>query len=355
VSLPHHRSREASPEERGRGFGRALAEAVAGTVAAYRRLLGAAVGLDPIGMREMGRRWSDRLAADRPEALLEIAGIAAGAGVDKADLVAVNARTELLAGAGRPECSTVGVLPEAAGGACLLAQNWDWHPDIAPSRVVWTVEEPSGTGFTTVTEAGILAKQGLNDRGVGVCLNLLGSSADRGVDGIPVHVLLRDVLQWAGSAGEAVGMLERARVAASSCVTVGDAGARPRVSAVELSPGGAQVIEPDGGVLVHTNHFLAPPPSGRDSWVEDWPDSLARERDLRARLAAAARPIGVGDLAKALRSHEGAPIAVCCHDADNPRYAERQETLLSLVMDLGERRMLLADGSPCSAAYEEIR
>ena len=99
--------------------------------------------------------------------------MAAGAGVPLKALLALNARTEVMAGVGPTECSVVG-----AGG--LLAQNWDWHPESA--TVIQIVEHDQGW-FVTLTEAGILAKIGLNDAGLGVCLNLLRTTADGGCSG----------------------------------------------------------------------------------------------------------------------------------------------------------------------------
>src|SRR5918994_7220262 len=116
----------------------------------------------------------------------EIDAIARGADVDPHFLRAANARTEILNGA--DECSVQG-----AGG--LLAQNWDWHPDLAESTVIHIVEHGDQQWFATVTEAGILAKIGLNRHGLGVCLNILRTTADGGTDGTPIHLLLRQLLE----------------------------------------------------------------------------------------------------------------------------------------------------------------
>ena len=67
----------------------------------------------------------------------------------------------------------------ASGAGGLLAQNWDWHPDLRASTVVWIVEHDD-RWFATLTEAGILAKIGLNSAGLGVCLNILRTTADGG-------------------------------------------------------------------------------------------------------------------------------------------------------------------------------
>ncbi len=110
-------SREPRPGDRGRGFGRALADQVAATVATYRRLLRSVADLRAAG-DEVGARLD-------PELVTELEGIAAGAGQDVRELLAINARTELMAGV-PGECSLFGRV-EPAGA--WLAQTWDWHPD----------------------------------------------------------------------------------------------------------------------------------------------------------------------------------------------------------------------------------
>src|SRR3954464_6603139 len=190
MTFPVHRSDESSPAERGEAFGRALAPQVRHTVATYRRMFA-----------ETRAPVPDHIEIP-PHHREEIAGIARGADVDEHDLVAGNARTEILAGA--DECSVIG-----AGG--LLAQNWDWHPALAESTVIWVVEQDRGRWFATLTEAGILAKIGLNHAGLGVCLNILRTSADGGVTGTPIHLLLRDVLEGCRSVGGAIRLLAAGR------------------------------------------------------------------------------------------------------------------------------------------------
>lgn len=314
-----HRSEEATPRERGEAFGRARAGMVAHTVAVYERLFG---DVDPLVVGPDVRAL--------PEEREELAGIAAGADVDLHALLAVNARTELLAGAApHSECSVV-------GGGALLAQNWDWHVDLAESTLVWIVREPSGGWFATLTEAGILAKIGLNSAGLGVCLNLLECSADGGLDGEPIHLLIRRVLSSCGTLNEALELLCGARVSGSSAVTVAVPG---EVATVELSPGGASVVR--GGF--HTNHFLAPPPAGRDTGVEESPSTELRLDVIRRQ-----------PLRDALRSHEGHPFGVCRHVDESLPWEERTATLASVVMDLAAPSLRVAFGQPCTVDYEEI-
>jgi isopenicillin-N N-acyltransferase-like protein len=345
-----HLSSERLPRDRGLGFGEAQRDAVHVTVSAYERLVQAACGLNAAAVRSFGERIGERLGAEHPEAHDEISSIARGAGVDEPLLMAVNARTELLAGAGPPECSAIGVVPERSGGRTLLAQNWDWHPDLRESVVLWTIVEPDGRWLVTMTEAGILAKIGLNSRGLGLCVNILGSSADGGPGGIPVLVLMRLVLQRCDDVAAAGALLEANEVSGSSCFNVGSPAA---LASYEVSPAGVARIDPDDGVLLHTNHFLEPPGDAADVYRRESPSTLARLDELDRRVRRARGQLDAAAVKEALRSHDAGPNAVCCHAPDNERYADRAETLVSVCLDLDKLRFEISEGAPCGAPYRE--
>jgi isopenicillin-N N-acyltransferase-like protein len=305
-----HRSAEATRAERAEAFGRAQAHAVQHTVAIYRRLFD-------------GLPIPDRLEFELTD---EIDALARGAHVDAHDLRAVNARTEILAG--RDECSVV------AGGS-LLAQNWDWHPALSESTVIWIVETDE-RWFATLTEAGMLAKIGLNSAGLGICLNILRCSEDGGVTGTPIHVLLRRVLEECEIVEEAIELLTEASVSASSAVTVATPG---EVAHIELSPGGANVLR--GRTGAHTNHFLQAPRRGTDTI--DAPTTVQRLETVRRQ-----------PLLDALRSHDGHPKGVCRHvDASEP-WVDQTVTVASVVMNLEKLRLHVAAGPPCSHEHTEI-
>jgi isopenicillin-N N-acyltransferase-like protein len=283
----------------------------------------------------------DAVAAQLPAHLVdELEGMAAGAGQDVRELLALNARTELLAGTKSVECSVVGRL---AGQKATLAQTWDWHPDLAPSRVLWTVQQGDGAWFTTATEAGVLAKLGLNGHGVACALNLLECSADGGTGGTPIHVLLRLVLERAHDADSAADLLRAARVTASSAITLASPG---RLLAVEVSPGGPATLEPgEDGLLVHTNHFLAPPAAGADE----------SEEGTRLRLAQLVRLLREGATPRAaLASHLPDEQPICRHADDREPWPDRIATLLTLELDPGAPSFTLAAGPLCDAPLEPV-
>jgi len=262
--------------------------------------------------------------ADRwPDLLDEIEGIAEGAALPLDDLLAVQARTELLGGA---ECSLVAEL----GSGCVVAQNWDWHPDIAP--LLWTVEQADGRWFTTLTEAGMLGKIGLSSAGLCVGLNFLRCSLDGGVAGVPVHILLRVLLDRVDGVEAGVRLLLESPVSASSCITVGSDAA---LLAAELSPAGCRLVPPSGGRLLHTNHFLAGPPAGEDL-------EAAEDGSTFDRLVAL-------EQGGSLSSHP-----LCRHESGEDAWADRLATIASVVMEPGAPRFRLADGPPCDTELREV-
>ena len=254
-----------APHERGAELGRHFSREIAHTVATYRTLFETrATGPFDVDLWSE-RAWAaiQRLAPVHAE---EIAGIAEGAGLDPRQVASVNARTEILVAAnptGQTECSTVVSLPP--GKPPVAVQTWDWYDAMSDGWFAWTIPMPDGRIVQTVTEFGMLAKIGVNDRGVGVMLNMLHHANDAdevaaGEIGHPVHLLSRAILDDASSVADAVAIASAPRTSASTSLTVLDD--RGGAASVELFPGGPGVFEPTDGVLIRTNHFVSD--AGRD-------------------------------------------------------------------------------------------
>ncbi|HEY5854615.1 MAG TPA: C45 family peptidase [Aldersonia sp.] len=172
------RSTATDPLARGHEFGAAHLRQVAATVAAYQRLFDRAAGT-AVDLDHWGAQAYDAIAAVSPALADEVIGIAAGAGLPRNHVAAINARTEILAALGAVgvnECSTVVALREDA--APVAVQAWDWYADLADLWLVWEIAHADGRRTTTVTEYGIVGKIGVNDRGLGILFNILHHRQD---------------------------------------------------------------------------------------------------------------------------------------------------------------------------------
>ena len=222
---------------------------IAHTVATYRTLFETrATGPFDVDL------WSERAWDDDPAARARCTPTRSPAsprapGSTARQVASVNARTEILVAAnptGQTECSTVVSLPP--GRPPVAVQTWDWYDAMSDGWFTWTIPMPDGRVVQTVTEFGMLAKIGVNDRGVGVMLNMLHHANDAdavasGEIGHPVHLLSRAILDDASSVDEAVAIASAPRTSASTSLTVLDD--RGGAASVELFPGGPGVFEPD--------------------------------------------------------------------------------------------------------------
>ncbi len=354
------------PRERGRQYGEAARSRVQRTIQVYGDVFREYAGWDWEHVCTQAQSFLPALKDFEPRYVEEMRGIAEGAGAAFADILALNVRTEVMFGAAARAdaagerlpgdgCSAVALLPEAtAEKHTLLAQNWDWLEAARETVVVLSSAPDDGPAYVTVVEAGLLAKAGMNEHGVGVVTNALVCDEDRGAPGVPYHVSLRAVLDATGAA-DALHRLQLRPRSSSASYVVGSADGL--AFAAEGRPGDYAALAvglPDAGRLFHTNHFISPAFHGRDVGLKLMYDSPFRLQRLQAQLGPAHRGVSIGDVQRALRDHAGHPLGVCSHPDRSLAPVYQQGTVFSLVMDLPERRLWLADGNPCRTPYREL-
>jgi len=358
VTFPRVRI-EGGPQERGHRYGAQAADRVRRSIDAYREVFQAYAGWDWEAVTEHARAYADPIARFDPVYLEEIRGIAEGAGVDEADVLAINVRTEVMFAAKARdadrrvgECSAFAVTPgRSADGHTLIGQNWDWLLHSSETVVVVEARQPDRPDYVTVVEAGLLAKTGMNSSGIGLVTNALVSADDRGVPGVPYHVALRAILD-AETISDAYAVLQRASRSSSANYLI--AHRDGQAVNIEGAPGDFSALHltfPDDGLVLHTNHFASGGLKGRDVGLWVMPDSPFRLHRLREQLGAPS--LSLKDARQALSDHAGHPSGVCCHADERWDRYEQGQTVASVLMDLDERRMWVADGRPCSAAYDE--
>ena len=337
------------PRERGRAYGERARDRVHGTVALYESIFGAYTSLSWSQVRDRAGRFVAAIDAYDEQVLPEIEGIAEGAGLDAEDVLAANLRTEIMFGldtrpghAAMKECTALGV----AGGHPLVGQTWDWKPGARETVVLLACAPHDRPGFVSIVEAGLLAKCGMNEAGVGVALNALQSSRDRGEPGVPLHVVLRRAIT-SGSLDEAEDAIARGPRASSGNYLLGSRDGR--IVDLEVLPGGPEdVFRPAS--LAHTNHFLRPTPRPfKDLARIDGDESVRRHGEADGALATGR---DLAALTATLRSHEGWPESICQHGDPDEDPALDHVTVAAMVADLGAGVLHAADGNPCERPFE---
>nr|BFE60989.1 C45 family autoproteolytic acyltransferase/hydolase [Dactylosporangium thailandense] len=349
------------PEARGYQYGIAARTRIEHALRTYADVFRHYASWDWATVRRHGLRFAGPIEDFSPASAREIRGIARGAGVEVADILALNTRSEIMfAAPGRAravastECTSFALTPaRTVSGTVLMGQNWDWIEGARHTAIVLRVLRDDGPGFVTVVEAGMLAKVGVNASGVGLCTNTLISDGDEGRFGVPYHVLLRSVLD-SDSGAEAAQRVQSASRANSANYLIADAGGF--CADVETGPGDGPcgVITPVDGAVTHANHFLVDGLTGVDRYLERKAHTRNRLHHLTERVRQHERHT-VGSLQEALADHADAPYSVCQHpDAAQPT-AERTCTIAGIVMDLGARSLVYAAGNPCESAWAPVR
>jgi isopenicillin-N N-acyltransferase like protein len=332
--------------ERGRMYGARAKDAIGANLETYRSLFRERFALDWEAVRGRIAPFVPVIERFDAELLEEIHGIAEGAARDPLDIVVLNARSSVTMTRSEGECTSLAYLPAEDGSdGVLLGQNWDNMARLVP--VVLRVVRPGAPSVLTLTEAGTLAKIGLNEHGIGVCVNGLRTPGvtERGV---PIFVMLRRVLQ-ATSLGEAMAVITTAKREAPHNFLL--AAAAGGAFDIEATVGAFDILEPTGPFLIHTNHFLSARLQVPDMGKTHTPHSVVRLWRARRLAQAAARAgFALDDLRALLSDHFDAPNSICKHPAD-PADPFVVQTNASVLMELGSGRMHVSSGPPCQGTF----
>lgn len=349
------------PERRGETHGEAFADEIAANVERYLSVF-EHYGADRDTVYDQAEQFADIIERENADYFAEMAGVAAGAGddVDLLDVTVLNARWEVMysayaeAAEGEVEkaapdgCTAFGARPEfTAAGRTLVGENWDWIPEI--ETFLMDLQPEDGPRSLTMTEAGIVGgKIGVNEHGIGMLLNGLVAEGD-GEDPFkkPYHVRFREAMLADSLHGAIQPLIEKDRACSANVLLAHEEG---EMIDLELAPEIQNYLYPEDGLLTHANHFQDR--DRVDSQFERIATStLCREPRLRRLLEQQAGGLSVATAQEALRDHFGHPQSVCMHPDADDHELERDQTNVSVVMDLEKRELYATQGPPCENEY----
>jgi isopenicillin-N N-acyltransferase-like protein len=320
-----------SPRERGRLHGQAVPDRIRRGISMYSESL-VKNGVDWQELKRRAEVMVPIVERFDPAYVEEMRGIAEGSGQPFAGVMLMNARTEMVAAARRQHvqqhfpdgCTAALALPEAsADGVLLHGQNWDWRAECAETGVVLRIRRDDGPDILTFTEAGGLARSGLNSAGIGLTANALECDRDyqRG-PGVPLPFIRRKVLESTYLA-EAVRTIFSTPKLGSNHMAVSHCGGE--AFGFECAPDETFWLTPERGLYVHANHWIAEPARAkvRDTGLQETPCSIYRDKRVRERLG---RTLDGGrdrltleDFRQAFFDDYGSPWSVCRPPRPNNR------------------------------------
>lgn len=309
--------------ERGRQYGRAAAARIRKGASQYLAQL-KELSLDSAGVAAVVREYLPVIEGFEPAYVEEMRGISEGASVPFEDVVLLNARTEILKLATRPEararllakedpdgCTGVVVLPDAAkDGRLIHAQNWDWKRECVETAVVLKVRRDDGPDFLMFTEAGALGRCGFNAVGIAITANYLECDRDYRQVGVPLALIRRKVLESEHLALAMRAVYSTPKSAANNMIVSHREGL---VIDFECAPDETFQVHPDRGLLVHANHFVSPVALAKlkDTGIANTPDSLYRDIRVRGALMPKVGQITPQAVKDALFDDFASPWSVC--------------------------------------------
>ncbi|KAJ5629882.1 hypothetical protein N7528_003539 [Penicillium herquei] len=320
----------------GQAHGINAKEMINRSIAFYQKMFAHTCKMDWETVRTISKDWQGEIESRWPRYYEEMKD---GADTALVDILILNIRTEIAFGMFNDGCTS---LYWKTKGNTFLAQNWDWMEEQKQNLIILDIASDKIPRIKMVTEAGIIGKIGLNELGVGVCLNAIkvpGCDTTR----MPVHLALRLVLE-SSSADHAVQQLEKVGLAASAHLLIGD-----KEKAVGLESTAKTILlitEDECGQIFHANHLLLQHEGSVDAgWLADSPCRQRRIQELATRYHTSNdREPGMRDVTCLLDDHDGFPYSIC-------RYEEgplgMDATLFSIVMDLRGTKATVYLGRPC--------
>ena len=344
--------------EQGLAHGETLRESIEKNIDIYLTRFDREAGICKQDLLVNAGIYMNKLRGQSPEYVSAMNGIAESSNREILEIAMLNLRYELLYYAlGKiymdesvDGCTSFALLPEASqNNHVVMGQNWDWIPDM--DCVLVTSTDRDGLRRTSFTEAGIFAgKPGMNSEGVGLAVNGMCSTSDNWARfHKPFHLRCYEILR-SRTMDDALDVLTDSPRSCTGNFIIG--GAPHGAVDIELAPDSLRSIDPDNGVLVHTNHFRNPnkidatePPNPRRHLSEFRQVHMERLLDEQ-------KPLDVKSIQEILGDHENHPQSLCRHRDNMIPESQHIITKTSMIMDLEDQKIWLSFGQPCKNDFK---
>lgn len=311
--------------------------------------------------KEIAKRYINPIKKYNSDYIDEMQGVADGAGVEFEDILALNSRSEIVLQSGKnieaqlDGCTSIGISPiKNDKNHTIVAHNWDWKATQKEAMVMMNIKQDNGKPtIHLITEAGIIGKTGFNSEGISLYLNAL--SVDDNPDGIPLHIAMRGILDSSTLSG-AISAATKTQLGCCANFLIGHKSGE--IIDIEISNNDFDILFPDNGYIVHTNHFVSPRlPKGDyiDTMRMKMPDTYLRYNRSKNILASMGSHIYIDEIKQLLSNHIDMPNSICRHADQDLEEGLRMETVFSIIINLTTNEMYFAPGNPCEEEYRHYQ
>lgn len=339
-----------SPRELGRSHGEQAAE----RIRSHLDYLASTLEISRAQLQQRALQFEPLFTKHCPHLLPEIEGLAEGAGIERADALAVQIRGEL--GPVADEACTTFVIGRngTASGEILIGQTSDTPPVIERlGYVLRLTPDDDRPAMLMWTFGGMIGYHGLNRHGISHFANSFGGGPDWKF-ALPHYPLKRMMLESA-SVGQIIGRMNEVPVCSNGNYVLCDG--EGKILDVELTSEGPFPIEDDGaGFLAHSNHYLCGPHACQENFDQSLPDSFPRLERMQTMIREKYGSIIVDDVKGFLSDHSGHPVSICRHPHDG--YGDSilppdGKTVSAIIAEPASGRLHVALGNPCEKPFVE--
>lgn len=304
-------------------------------------------------------QFTDAIRKWTPELYDEIRGIAQGAGQSFNDILVLNLLDEFWVYLNDPNlhhCTSVGI-PASDTSPTYLSQNMDLENYTDGFQTLIHLDPgDSGPKQMILTHPGLIALNGMNEQGIGVCVNTL-MQLKASSKGLPVAFIVRKILSMTNR-DEILAFIQIVRHASGQNYMIGIS---DEVFDFEASANKVKELLPEeeNGPLYHTNHPIVNDDYKPWFLKDDKPDLGAKpgKSNTEQRYAEVENRMHTSStvtqetIESALRSKDNKRHPVCRANATDGRGFTFASTIMILT---GTPHMYITAGPPDESDYRRI-
>lgn len=286
-----------------------------------------------------------------PQYVDEMRGIADGADADFDDLLVLNCMEALTSDALHLKCTSIAAASEVtANGSVLVGHNEDWLPEDMEQVYLVHAQPDDEPAFLAMTYGGLLPNIGFNARGIAQCCDSVYPNDAR--IGVPRIFVSRAVLAAETLADAIRAALHKRRAAGYNHLIVE---AHGEMYNVEVSATAFATMYSLEGHLAHANHYLTPRMKTYEQHTANLIGSRVRYNRAQRLMKHYAGKLSVETFQDILSDHVNYPGSICNHVVEDDPPLDRQQTIVSLIIDLSNKTMFACWGPPCQGTYYSYR